>query len=160
ASLPAEARQILDLVSVVPGRAEIEIVRATVASVADVLMPVIEAGLVTFDGRLVGFRHELARLAVLESLPLFRVQELQRLVLTALASCPDRAGVLARLVHHAVGAGEGADVQRFAVAAARQAAALGAHREAAKHYRTALAWADTLEASARAEIVDLLAYEC
>ena len=57
----------------------------------------------------------------------------------------DRPGVLARLVHHAVGAGDGDAVQRFAVAAARQAAALGAHREAAAHYRTALAWADGLD---------------
>ena len=39
-------------------------------------MPAVEAGLLTFDGRALGFRHELARLAVLESLPLLRVQEL------------------------------------------------------------------------------------
>ena len=160
ACLPVEARQVLDLVSVVPSRVEIEIVRASVTPAAEVLMPVIEAGLLTFDGRMVGFRHELARLAVVESLPLLRVQELHRQVLTALSACPDRAGALARLVHHAVGAGDGAAAQRFAVAAARQAAALGAHREAAAHYRTALAWADALDASARAEIVDLLAYEC
>ena len=68
--------------------------------------------------------------------------------------------MLARLVHHAVGAGDACAVQRFAPAAAQQSATLGAHREAAAHYRTALAWADHLEPAARAEIVDLLSYEC
>src|SRR5262249_36295308 len=56
ACLPVEARQVLDLVSVVPARAEIEIVRANLTSAAEALMPVIEAGLLTFDGRMVGFR--------------------------------------------------------------------------------------------------------
>src|SRR4030095_2199650 len=101
-------------------------------------------------------RRELARLAVLESLPLLRVQELHRTVLAALSVVADRPGVLARLVHPAVGAADRGARQRSAPAAARQAAALGAHREAAAHYRTALAWTEGLEASARAEIVDLL----
>ncbi|HEX2453778.1 MAG TPA: AAA family ATPase [Vicinamibacterales bacterium] len=160
ASLPVEARQVLDFVSVVPARAEIELVRAAVAPVTEIVVPAVEAGLLTFDGRALGFRHELARLAVLESLPLLRVQELHRTVLAALSVVADRPGVLARLVHHAVGAADSAAVQRYAPAAARQAAALGAHREAAAHYRTALAWTEGLEASARAEIVDLLSYEC
>jgi DNA-binding CsgD family transcriptional regulator/tetratricopeptide (TPR) repeat protein len=160
ASLPAEARQVVDLVSVVPARAEIEIVRANVTAVTDALLPAVDVGLLTFDGRALGFRHELARLAVLESLPLLRVQELHRMMLAGLSGLADRPGVLARLVHHAGGAADSDAVQRFAVAAARQAAALGAHREAAAHYRTALAFADTLEPAARAEIEDLLSYEC
>jgi DNA-binding CsgD family transcriptional regulator len=159
AALPQESRQLLDLVSVVPARAEIDLVRATVHSATEALTPAAEAGLLTFDGRAVGFRHELARLAVLESLPLLRVQELHRVVLDALSAFADRDGVLARLVHHAVGAADGCAVHHFAPMAARQAAALGAHREAAAHYRTALGWADRLEPSARAEILDLLSYE-
>jgi DNA-binding CsgD family transcriptional regulator/tetratricopeptide (TPR) repeat protein len=160
ASLPSEARHIVDLVSVVPARPEIELLRAAATPVNEALVPAVEAGLLTFDGRTLGFRHELARLAVLESLPLLRVQELHRTVLAVLSSFADRAGVLARLAHHAVGAGDADAVQRFAQAAARQASCLGAHREAAAHYRTALAWADSLETSARADILDLLSYEC
>ena len=159
ATLPLDARQVVDFVSVVPARAEIELVRAHVTSVTEAFQAAVDVGLLTFDGRSLGFRHELARLAVVESLPLLRVQDLHRTMLGGLSALSDRPGVLARLVHHAVGAGDGDAVQRFAVAAARQAAALGAHREAAAHYRTALAWADGLDRSARAEIVDLLAYE-
>ena len=156
-SLSAEARQVVDFVSVVPGRAEIDMVRASVTPDTEILMQAVDVGLLTFDGRALGFRHELARLAVLESLPLLRVQELHHLVHRSLAAFSDRAGVLARLVHHAVGAGDGDAVQHFAPAAARQAASLGAHREAAAHYRTAIAWSGS--SSTRAELVELLAYE-
>ncbi len=160
ASLPPEARQVVDLVSVVPARAEIEIVRAHVTAATDALLPAVDVGLLTFDGRSLGFRHELARLAVLESLPLLRVQELHRTMRKGLAGYAARPGMLARLVHHAVGAGDSDAVREFAVAAARQAAGLGAHRQAAAHYRAALAFAHTLEPAARAEIVDHLSYEC
>jgi DNA-binding CsgD family transcriptional regulator len=158
--LPAETRHVVDLVSVVPARAELELVQAGNPSVPDAVTPAVETGLLTFDGRTLGFRHELARLAVLESLPLLRVQALHRSILTALAPAAERPGVLARLVHHAVGAGDREAVQRFAPAAARQAAALGAHREAAAHYRAAIAWADGQEDCIRADTIDLLAYEC
>jgi DNA-binding CsgD family transcriptional regulator/tetratricopeptide (TPR) repeat protein len=160
ASLPNESRHVVDLVSVVPNRAEIELVRATLESVNEALAPAVDAGLLTFDGRTLGFRHELARLAVLESLPVLRVQALHRTVLDALSSYSDRAGVVARLAHHAVGAGDKSAVQRFTRAAAHQACCLGAHREAAAHYRTALAWSDGLGPSVRAELLDLLGYEC
>lgn len=163
--LSAEAREVLDLVSVVPARVELDLVRASLPAINSreicaVLVPVVDSGLLTFDGRALGFRHELTRLAVLESLPLLRVQEMHRTVLTALSAMADHAGVVARLVHHAVGAADRAAVQRYAPAAARQAVALGAHRQAVAHYRTALAWDDGLEPAVRAETLDVLAYEC
>ena len=159
-ALPAETRHVLDFVSVIPSRAEIELLRAHIGSVADDVMPAVETGLLTFDGRTLGFRHELARLAVLESLPLLRVQEMHRAVLATLGETPSKPGVLARLVHHAVGAADASAVQRFAPQAAQQAAAVGAHREAASHYRIALAWAEGLDVETRAALLDQLGYEC
>ena len=161
ARLPGETRYVVDLVSVVPARADIELVQGGAPSLADLVTPAVEIGLLTFDGRTLGFRHELARLAVLESLPLLRVQALHRAILMALTPAADRPREYTRhLVHHAVGAGNSEAVQRFAPAAARQAAALGAHREAAAHYRAAIAWADGQEACVTADTIDLLAYEC
>ena len=75
----------------------------------------------------------------------------------AIAACDvlrqllDRGGPVAtaRLVHHAARAGDDAAVRRYAPEAARQASALGAHREAAAHYQTALdhTAADDIEAA-------------
>ena len=81
-------------------------------------------------------------------------------MLTTLGETPSKPGVLARLVHHSVGAANASAVQRFAPQAAQQAAAVGAHREAASHYRTALAWTEGLDFETRAGLLDQLGYEC
>ncbi len=67
---------------------------------------------------------------------------------------------IARLVHHATGAEESAVVLQFAPEAARQAAAHGAHREAASHYESALLYAANLPPRQRAELLEGRAYEC
>ena len=90
----------------------------------------------------VAFRHELARLAVEESVAPNRKLELHRAALAALADPPDGAPDLARLAHHAEAAGDADAVLRFAPAAAARAASLGAHREAAAQYARALRFGD------------------
>jgi DNA-binding CsgD family transcriptional regulator len=52
------------------------------------------------------------------------------------------------------------DVLRYAPQAAREAAQLGAHHQAVAHYRTALRYADALDARSRATLLEHCAYEC
>jgi DNA-binding CsgD family transcriptional regulator len=59
-----------------------------------------------------------------------------------------------------VRAGNDAAVRRLAPEAAQQAQARGAHREAAAHWRSALAHADELPLAERAAMFDALSYEC
>jgi DNA-binding CsgD family transcriptional regulator len=61
---------------------------------------------------------------------------------------------IARLVHHARQADDVDAVLRYAPEAARQAAAVAAHREAVGHYRVALAYADRLSPTVRAELLE------
>ena len=112
--------------------------------------------MLTADGAAVAFRHELARLAVEESLAPDRRVELHRRALRALDSRQE----LARLAHHAEGAGDADAVLRFAVAAAEQASALGAHREAAEQYARALRFAQALTPGERADMLERYAAEC
>ena len=88
----------------------------------------------------VAFRHELARLAVEESLPPNRGS---RCIGRRSRRSPRRrrAPDVARLAHHAEAAGDAEAVLRFAPAAAARAASLGAHREAAAQYARALRFA-------------------
>src|SRR5262249_41290899 len=65
----------------------------------------------------------------------------------------------ARLAHHADGANDGAAVLEFAPRASREAASVGAHREAASHCVLALRYADGLLPTARAELLEQLSYE-
>ena len=66
---------------------------------------------------------------------------------------------LARLVHHAGAADDCDAIVRLAPAAARQAAALGAHREAAAHLSSALGARSDLSGRTEAELLQRRAYE-
>jgi DNA-binding CsgD family transcriptional regulator len=108
----------------------------------------------------VAFRHELARLAIEESLTPIRRLALHRRALQVLADSPTGTPDLARLAHHAEAAADSEAVQRFAPAAAVRAARLGAHREAAAQYARALQFSDGLAPAARAELLERQAHEC
>src|SRR5205807_6923473 len=108
----------------------------------------------------VAFRHELARLAVEESIAPNRRVDLHRQALAALADAPGGIPDLARLAHHAEAAGDVEAVLRFAPAAAARAASLGAHREASAQYARALRFATVLPPQARTELLERLSVEC
>ena len=67
---------------------------------------------------------------------------------------------MARLAHHAEAAGDDEAVLRFAPDAAVRAAALGAHREAARQYARALRLAGGLPLDERARLLGRHAREC
>jgi DNA-binding CsgD family transcriptional regulator/tetratricopeptide (TPR) repeat protein len=67
---------------------------------------------------------------------------------------------LARLAHHAGAAGDHAAVLRYAPAAARSAASLGAHREAVAQYERALLFEERATPEERAELLERCAHEC
>ena len=98
----------------------------------------------TADG--VAFRHELARMAIEETLAPHRRAALHRAALAALAAPPAGAPEPARLAHHAEAAGDAGAVLRFAPEAAARADSVGAHREAAAQYARALRFAADLPA--------------
>jgi 2-keto-3-deoxy-L-rhamnonate aldolase RhmA len=121
------------------------------------------------EGEAVAFRHELARRAVEDSLSVSLRQRLHALILKALRNLdagPLRTAdgkeaviktlrprgcdaLLARIVHHAAQASDADAVLKYAPIAAKQAAALDAHRESASHYQTALKYADRHDARRR-----------
>ncbi len=175
ARLSQKARSVLELVAVVPTKIEWWVVEAVSGSAAQGIGDTTEnawhswleeclaAGMVHLEeGGAVGFRHELARQAVESTLLPVRKRALHAQVLQSLLERGDGGEEqvsLARLVHHAMQAEDGKLVLRFAPAAARQASAQGAHREATVHYETALHYADHLDARQRAELLDGLSYE-
>jgi ATP/maltotriose-dependent transcriptional regulator MalT len=120
----------------------------------------VSAGLLVVGQESVGFRHELLRRAVESSLSLLGRRELNRQVLQVLAGSTERQVDIARLVHHAREAGDPAGVLRYAPTAARQAAAVAAHREAVEHYRAVLPHAGRLPTQVRAELLEGYSVEC
>ncbi len=165
ARLPDAARAIANLTALVPGRTERWLLDALAPDAADAVQDCLAAGMVALEDGALAFRHELARRAVEEHLPLPRRQALHARILAALVDGAS-AGIMAteipaaRLVHHAAQAGDSQAVLRFAPLAAARAAALRSHREAAAHYATALRHGAALPDQARAEMNERLSYEC
>ena len=157
--LGADASVVLDFVSIIPSRAELSLLSAALNPAHDAIERCMAAGLLKSEANAIMFRHELARIAVASALPLPRAHHYHRLVLDALLARPDRAAVLARVVHHAEACGAVDAIIEFAPAAARQAARAGAHREALEHYRRALEYRDRLPKAAKAELLECCAYE-
>jgi DNA-binding CsgD family transcriptional regulator len=158
--LPADAREVVRLVAVVPTRAELWLLEQALGPAPSAVEAAVAGGLLVAGPEAVGFRHELLRQAVEGALPALTRRELNRRVLEALATAPDREVDLARLVHHAREAGDPEAVLRYAPQAARQAAAVAAHREAVGHYRAALAHAGRLPPAVRVDLLEAYSVEC
>ena len=105
----------------------------------------------------IAFRHELARRAIEERTPAIRRRLLNRAVVAALLA--QRPREPDRLVHHAIEADDGATVAAFAPAAGREAARVGAHRQALAHFEVALRHVDRLGPAERARLLDDYAWE-
>ena len=158
ARLSPAAREIAELVSVVPGKAEPWLLEQAARLDDSDIEGCLSIGMVRDADGALAFRHELARRALEDSLSGARLQSLHAKVLSILAPRPGMPA--ARLAHHADGAHSAADVLRFAPIAAAQAASVGAHREAAAHYRAALQHAETLAPDKRVQLQQLLSYQC
>ena len=160
ARLPPLARELCELASVVPSRVELSLLEAAAGPTFAAIDELLGSGILSLDEGAVAFRHELARQAIEDALPTLRSRELHARVLAALRARGEDPTQLARLVHHAAGAGDSASVLRLAPAAAGQASRLGAHREAEAHLSTALRHAGDLSPRLRAELLEARACEC
>jgi DNA-binding NarL/FixJ family response regulator len=160
ARLSPSAKRVLEAVAVVPPQAELWLLQALAEEAIDGLDECLMSGMLTSEPAGVAFRHELARLAVEESIAVNRRVELHRQALAALTDPPGGGRDLARLAHHAEAAGKVDAVLQFAPAAAARAEALGAHREAAAQYARALRFGDRLPVAERAELLDRRSREC
>jgi DNA-binding CsgD family transcriptional regulator len=157
--LTGEARALLDVVAIAPPQVELWLLQALAGE--DALEECLSSGmLVEGPSTTVAFRHELARLAIEESLEPRRRLSLHRAALAALAEPPAGLPDAARLAHHADAAGDSDAVLRFAPAAAERAAALGAHREAAAQYARALRYGDHLHPGERGDLLRNQAVAC
>ena len=119
----------------------------------------VEAGVLLSDGEWLAFRHALAQQAILATVGPTARRDLHRRALASLRGrtpTPDAA----ELTRHAAEAADGQAVVEYAPLAGERAASLGAHRQAAEHYRAALDWASLLPDVERALLLEAYGAEC
>jgi DNA-binding CsgD family transcriptional regulator len=160
ARLSSGARELLEAIAVVPPHAELWLLEALTPYSAERLEECLVSGMLRAGPESVFFRHELARMAIEDSLPPGGRAALHGRVLGLLAQPPTGAPDMARLAHHAEAAGDVDAVLRFAPAAAERAASVGAHREAADQFARALRFSERLRPERRAELLEARARAC
>jgi DNA-binding CsgD family transcriptional regulator/tetratricopeptide (TPR) repeat protein len=155
--LSEPARGVLGAAAVLAQRIDVDLVVAVSEQPVRAVDECLANGVLVADGTTVGFRHELARLAVASALSQSEVMELNA---RALAELRRRGSTdYRRLTYHAAGCGDRVAVARYAPRAAERAARLWAHREAAEQYAVALRWLGDAD-PARADLLERRAYEC
>jgi DNA-binding CsgD family transcriptional regulator/tetratricopeptide (TPR) repeat protein len=151
--LSESARAVLDAVSIFPRHAETAVVADLVkGAIGAGLDHCVEKGMLSLEGGLVQFRHELARRAVEASIAPGRRAALHQRVIDVLMRRSDARA--SQIAHHAERAGDIAALLEFAHRAAEQAARAGAPREAAAHFATMLRHRDSLSSVLLLEVLE------
>jgi DNA-binding CsgD family transcriptional regulator/tetratricopeptide (TPR) repeat protein len=155
--LDPDCRAALEQVSVVPSHVPADLAAALLGSDSAALAEAERAGLIEALSNGLAFRHELARRAIEDSLPVLRRRELNRAVVAALRaqSRPDHA----RVMHHAVEAGDVDTVLAVGPVAARVASGAGSHRQALAHFESVTAHIDRLAPRDQAGVLDDYGWE-
>ncbi len=153
ARLAPASREVLDAAAVIGPRIEPALLEAVTAGGSQGASDCVAAGMLRWEGEDLTFRHELARAAIEQAIAPTRRQVLNRAILESLRAAGG-TGDVSRLAHHAEMAGDREAVLEYAPTAARLAARLGAHREAAAQYDRALRFAAALPDEARAELLE------
>lgn len=154
AGLSDPARTVIDVLAVLGRQVSLQLLAGILPAPEEPLDEAVACGIVRTDGQVAGFRHELARLAVLDAVPAAMRLRVHRQVLAVMRSGPIAADDLALLADHAEGAVDPAAVLEYAPAAAAHAAASGAYREAAAQYARALSYADRLPTDRSASLLE------
>ncbi|MGA9491857.1 MAG: AAA family ATPase, partial [Mycobacterium sp.] len=160
ARLSGKARETAHAVAVCGPRADIALLDKMCPEARTALHECLGAGVLTAEGDLVAFRHELARRVTLAQIPDFDRTELHRRALTVLAEPPIDPNTLAALAFHADEADDSEAAVRHGIAAAERSAALGANREAANLYALALRHADAVADEERVVWLERYVFAC
>lgn len=160
ARLSPGATSLVELVAIAPPSVEESLIDSIVDGASDRIDECLSVGVLTAGNEGVAFRHELARMAVVESLTPARRATLHREILAALVLPTTGTPDLARLAHHAIAAGDPSAVLLYAPRAAERAASVGAYREAAALYSNALHFADGAGPEERAELLERWSAAC
>jgi DNA-binding CsgD family transcriptional regulator len=160
ARLSGVAAAVVEAASIALPQAELWLLDALVVGAAEALDQCLSSGILEAVRGGVVFRHELARMAMEESLPAHRRIAMHGRALQALAGRPAGAADVTRLAYHAAAAGDGEAVRRYAPTAARYAASVGAHRESAAQYERALQFSAGMSPDERATLLEARSSEC
>ena len=160
---PPAVRKILEFAAIIPKRTcNYWLLEAVWNVPLEVFEQCAASGLVDVETNGLVFRHALMRQAIAESLPFIRRKMLHMLAIEGLVKS-HKQGInigFTHIVYHAEIINDIPTILQYAPMAAQEAINLGAHQQAANHYRMMLDHLDSMDMLGRANIYQALAYEC
>src|SRR5579863_7558660 len=158
--LDSVTRQVCELLSILPTGLETDYLEELEPQYATALAPCLETKIILLKDNRLFFKHELYRRTIESALSPFTRIELNRRVLTTFRERFENNGETERIIHHAKNANDHATVVQYAPRAARQAATMGAHIEAAKLYFSAIEYYQGKDPDTLVTLYEPYAYEC
>jgi DNA-binding CsgD family transcriptional regulator/tetratricopeptide (TPR) repeat protein len=157
-SLDPATQDVLEQFAVVPAALDRWLADELAGSGATASLGLAEQrGLLSVSSRRIAFRHELTRRAIEGAVPAARLMALNQRVLDVLTQ--GLGADISQIMHYAAQADDEDAIVTYGPAAARDAAAAGAHREAAAHFRLVLEHADRFSPADQASLLEEWAIE-
>lgn len=158
--LDENTKHVWQIISVLPTGFEINYLEKMEPGYADSIHNCLAQKILIPKEGFIYFKHELFRRTIESSLsPLLRI-DLNKRILELFKQSFERKGEIERIVHHAKNASEPDIVVHYAPIAAKEAARLGAHREASKLYLTAIEYYQGKDRCALLDLYKAYSYEC
>jgi DNA-binding CsgD family transcriptional regulator len=155
-----KTRQIWDLLSVIPAGFEITYLEKLEPQYAAAIEKCVEKKLLIINDGQINFKHELYRRAIEASLSPLKKVLLNKNILDLFRASFEENQQIERIIHHAKNANAYDVVVHYAPLAAKKAAALGAHIQAAKLYLSAIEYYQGNDEEILIGFYDGYAYEC
>ena len=158
--LDPQTRKVCELLSIMPTGLETDYLGELEPQYAPALAACLDARIIQLKDNRLLFKHELYRRTIESSLSPFTRIALNKRVLEAFQDRFGAGGETERIIHHAKNANDHATVVQFAPKAAREAAILGAHTEAARLYFSAIEYYQGKDPEVLVGLYESFAYEC
>jgi DNA-binding CsgD family transcriptional regulator len=158
--LDDRVRQVWQILAILPTGLEVRHLERMNPSYIEAIENCMDLKILLLKNGVILFKHELYRRTIESSLsPLLRVA-LNKKILDLFLESFEQNQEIERIIHHAKNCNEYDLVVRYAPLAARQAAAVGAHREAAKLYYSAIEYYQGSDKDVLLQFYEPYAYEC
>ncbi|HEY0750499.1 MAG TPA: AAA family ATPase, partial [Chitinophagaceae bacterium] len=131
-------KQVWEVLSVIPTAFGIKYLEKLEPQYAPAIEQCLESQVLIIKEGAIFFKHELFRRAIEIALSPFKRVSLNRKIISLLQESFAENGEIERIIHHAKNANDYETVVHYAPLAAKKAATLGAHIEAARLYLTAI----------------------
>jgi DNA-binding CsgD family transcriptional regulator/tetratricopeptide (TPR) repeat protein len=158
--LDEKTKHIWEILSIMPAALEVKHLEKLEPQFLSAIENGVETKILIIDKGFIFFKHELYRRTIESSLsPLLRVS-LHKKILNLLLENPERHQKIEEIIHHAKNSNEYDLVVEYAPVAAKQAACVASHVEAAKLYLSAIEYYQGNDEDTLIQFYEAYAYEC